>query len=164
MPWPFSAGEILTASNLNDAIPRSNAAICQVSTSTGNTLSNGATATLSWETESLDPSGWFAPGAPTLITPLIEGWYQVAVRVGVAADPDNDFTRFYVSVQKNSADLFITNMEAAPVGVAQITMTTPLVQMNGSTDNLRVQALQSNTDADAYTPSGFFCVELKHWT
>lgn len=141
-------------------------AVCQVSTSTGNTLTSGVTATLSWETEQLDPLGWFTGGAPTVITPNIAGWYRAAVRIAVAADPDNDFTLFNVRVQKNGADVHTVSFRpsaVASVGPSFFGMT-PMISMNGSSDAIRVLAAQANTDADAYTPTGFFDLELVYRT
>lgn len=136
--------------------------LCVVSTSTGNTLTSGTSATISWESEVLDPSGWFTSAAPTLITPTIAGWYQVSVSANIAADPEGDSTLFQVRVQRSSTDVFAYSARpsAATTAGAQFFGTTPPLLMNGSSDTLRILAAQVNTDADARTYTGFFSAQL----
>ena len=165
MTWPWSPLEIVTATELNAAtIP--NAAVCIVSTSTGNTLTSGSTATISWESEVLDPLGWFTGGAPTVITPTIAGYYTVSVAGSVAADPDADYTLFQIFVQKNAATVFAYSARPSAVTTAnaQFFGTTPPILMNGTSDAFRIQSAQVNTDADARTYTGQFSVDLAYPT
>jgi hypothetical protein len=137
-------------------------AVCLVATSTGNTLTSGASATISWETETYDPQGWFSGGAPTLITPDIAGYYEVSVAGNVAADPDGDYSLFQIRVQKSTVDFFAytARPSAATSSGAQFFGSTPLVSMNGSTDTFRIVAAQTNTDSDSRTFTGYFSVKL----
>jgi hypothetical protein len=140
-----------------------NDAVCQVSTSTGNTLTSGSSAVIAWESEVLDPLGWHAAGAQTIV-PTVAGYYRVGVRGSVGADPDSDYTLLQIVVQKNGVDTHI--LSVAPSQAASQTASlfgvTPLIQMNGTTDSLRIRAAQINTDADARTFTGFFDVELRY--
>lgn len=155
----WSVGEVATAANMNR---RMWDGVAQVSTSTGNTLTSGSSAVISWETEVLDPLGWFDAGAPTLFTPTINGYYRIGIRGAVGADPDADFTLFQIRVQKNGTDVYIyTGRPAAIASVAPSFFgTTPLLSMNGSSDTARILAAQTNTDADSYTFTGFYDIEL----
>ena len=160
----WTAGEIVIESKLDLYTTNLNA-LCQVSTATGNTMASGSTVTIAWETEDLDLFAWHTASGST-ITPTIAGWYRATVPGGVAADPDGDYTQFYMSVQKNSADVAIISFRPSAVAtaVAQMFGSTQLIQLNGSSDNLRVTSAQINTDADSRTFVGSFLVELVYPT
>jgi len=158
MAWPFASLEIVTATNLN-AVTRPVNAVCQVSTSTGNSLVSGSIITVSWETEVLDPRGWFAGGTPTVITPNITGWYRVGVRG--SASTDTAATRFNVVVRRNSTDLHGFDIEPSSVS-SGVFGVSPLILMNGTSDTLSIRALQAGSVTVTFT--GFFDVELVYPT
>lgn len=142
MAWQFSAAEILTAANLN-AVTKPWNAVCQVTTSAGNTLVSGAIITVSWETEVLDPRGWITPTS-SVITPNIAGYYRVTVRATVAIDAS--CTRFFIAVRKNAGDVHIFDMRPiSAAGQASMFGAAPMIVMNGSSDTLSLRALQAGS-------------------
>jgi hypothetical protein len=167
MAWQFAPGEILTATNLNAVTIPWNA-VCQLSMSATQSISNNTTTTVSWDTEDLDPRGWHTGGAPTVITPTIAGWYEVTVDFEWGSD--TDYTRRFVEVQKTGASLTpaarndIGSGATVPTGVMNDSFTSRLISMNGSSDTLRVQVFQTNTSTGANTWRGVFVASLAYPT
>lgn len=162
MAWEFASGEILTAANLN-AVTKPNNAVCQVSMSAVQSISNNSNTAVSFGVEDYDVLGWHAAGTPTLITPSIAGWYRVNVDFDWATD--GDYTRRLVEVQKNgSAFTPVCRHDAGSgnvaTGVYTATLSSRLIEMNGSSDTLRVVAFQTNTSAGANDFRAVFTVAL----
>lgn len=137
-----------------------NAARCQVSQSAVQSIASGGAGTaLSFDTVDLDPLGFFDVGTPTVITPTLAGWYRVTPLVEWASDVD--YTRQLVSVQKNATEL----TPPYRIGYGTATVTTsqagsvPLIEMNGTTDTLRLLAFQANASAGANDTRSVFLVE-----
>lgn len=163
MPWPFAVGEILTAANLNAATTANNA-FCQVRQSATQSIANATNVDVTFNTEDLDALAWHSTVSNTeRVTPTIAGWYRITF-VALWGD-DSDYTRLLMNVKLNNADtgapfFRIDHIPPAIGGARSFLGTTPLVQMNGTTDFLSMNVFQANTSAAANTVQCRLLVEL----
>jgi hypothetical protein len=130
--------------------------------STPQSIGNNSLTVLSFDTEDLDDFGWHAGGSPTLITPTIAGWYRVTL--SSSWQGDTDYTRILVLLEKNSAGTTPSRRSDQGLRLTssthEIPAAWPLVQMNGSSDNFRIQVLQANTSTGSNTVDACLLVEL----
>lgn len=161
MAWQWSNGEVLTASNLNAVTIPWNAR-CQVRMSAPQSLTSSSSTALSFDTEDYDPLGWHAGGTPTLITPTIAGWYRATLSTQFQSD--TDYVDILLEIQKGGVALTppqtLRITGAATTWVPGLPLQTVLVQLNGSSENLRAVARQQNTSAGANTVNAALLVEL----
>lgn len=168
MPWPFTAAEILTANNLNDATKPGNA-VCQVKRTTAQSITDNTATIMQFDVgEDVDPLAWRSDSVnPTRITPTIAGWYEAIYGVTWQVAADYNFVR--VQLYKNgaaaAADGYADFRHAAAITISvSSTGTFPLIEMNGTTDYLELNVQQDNTASAARNLTGRFCVRLVYPT
>lgn len=160
MPWPFAVGEILTAANLN-AVTVGNNAFCQVRQAATQSISDSTSTFVTFATEDVDVLAWHSTVTNTdRVTPTIAGWYRATFLADWGSD--TDYTRLLMDVFKNGADvgLRIDHVPPAIGGTRAFLGSTPLVQLNGTTDYLNLRVFQTNTSAAANTVQCRLLVEL----
>lgn len=169
MAWQFASGEILTAANLN-AVTKPWNAVCQVSKA-AMSLVNTTVTPVTFDTEDLDPLSWHSTVSLTdRVVPTIAGWYSVGATVRHSAD--TDYTRVLGEIFKNGAavstplwrmDLQLSWGGGSPTPA--YTFGAPrMVSLNGSTDYVSLQLLQTNTSAATNTADALFTVKLEYPT
>lgn len=167
MAWQFSSGDILTAANLN-AVTRPWNALCQVSQSSTQSLTNNTATDITFDTEDLDPLGWHSVVSLTnRIVPTIAGWYRAT---GVANfGSDGDYVRISIDLLKNSLAatprIGMTSFVPGTATLGPVLSTqSVLTSLNGSTDYVELQCLQNNTSAAANTVQCRLLLELVYPT
>lgn len=154
MPYPFSAGEILTAANLNDILEPK---FCLLTRTATQSAGDAANTQIAWDAQTLDAFGWHpADGVTAGITPNIAGWYQMTYTVDFSAD--NDYVQVRVLLFKNGAqftlggvnyinDTYPVQQSVSPVVSGDF----PLVNVNGTSDTVSLAVFQDNTSGSAST-------------
>jgi hypothetical protein len=165
----WAVGEVVTAAKLT--IYTTNLkGVCQVTRAT-QSITNSTDTTIDWVNESatvIDPLDWYvAATSTTVITPTIAGWYRVTLTWDWVADAGNDYTATSAWVEKNAATTvarYRSVENGAVVTTPSASLTTGLVQLNGTSDTIRMRVRQTNTSAGANQINPTMLVELVHPT
>lgn len=166
MAWQFTAGEILTAANLNAVTIPWNA-VCQVYDASQSISDNTSTAITFDTTEDLDPLAWHSTVTnPTRVTPTIGGWYRATgwCRLITATAT---IARFAVSIGKNGTAVDPQVYDVSPAATSTRHsggVCSPLIQMNGTTDYLELLVTQDDTGGTARSVESRLLVELAYPT
>lgn len=167
MPWPYSAGEILTNTNLN-AATRPNNAICIASRASQGLSDATVTAIAFTDADTLDPLLWHDPaGLSERIIPTIAGYYRItcAMRLATAAV---DISRIIIQPTKNGTAIQPGEVDLKPdttAGNSSAALTTTAwASINGVGDYVGFQGYQDNTASTSRTMAFWIMVELIHWT
>lgn len=168
MAWPFISGEILTAANL-DAVTRPNNAVCQVTQTAVQNLTNNTLTLVTFDTDDVDPIGWHSTSSLTeRIIPTITGWYQVFAAFEFSGD--SDYTRTFMDIQKNAAssgtpgNRFDDINPGTSAAVRAVAISSTMISLNGTTDYINLSTLQANTSAATNTIRARLCVRLVYPT
>lgn len=141
-------------------------AVCQVTQSTMN-IADSTPTLVTFGGESLDPLSWHSIVTNnTRVTPTIAGWYRATF--SCLFSDDADYVRLFAHFFKNGSGTNIRSDLTDSGGTlvrAAISIASPLIQLNGSSDYLEVSVLQTNTSGNAESvESSFFLVELVYPT
>lgn len=166
MAWEFSAGEILTAANLN-AVTKPWNAVCQVYRATVGVTDASSTAITFSGVDELDPLAWHDPGGgtPTRITPTIAGWYQ-PIAIARLVSATTTVARIATWIRKNGSDASMvldTNPTTGSVAKAAGGAFN-WIQLNGSTDYLEMMVFQDDTGSATNNIEARFTVTLEYPT
>jgi len=150
----FTAGQVLTASELNNAIP-----LCILENASF-VLAAATVTQVTFGTEVLDPLGWHSTSTNTSrITPNISGYYFITMQVNdiVAAGS----TRALMGLIKNGAALTIP-VQMDTGGQDDDFALSGYVFCNGTTDYLEMRLLPTNSTSANRTISARFTVQFVH--
>jgi hypothetical protein len=150
----FTAGQVLTASELNNAIP-----LCILENASF-VLAASSTTQVTFGTEVLDPLGWHSTSTNTSrITPNISGYYFITMQVNDIVGASS--TRALMSLLKNGAALTIP-IQMDTGGQDDDFALPGYVFCNGTTDYLEMRVFQTNSTSASKTISARFTAEFVH--
>jgi hypothetical protein len=151
----FTAGQVLTASELNNAIP-----LCILENAAMVIPASVATS-VTFSTEVLDPLGWHSTSTNTSrITPNISGYYFVTMQLNDITS-GGALTRALLRLNKNGATLAIP-IQMDTEGSSDDFAFPGYVFCNGTTDYIEMNVLQTNAGSTNRTISARFTAEFVH--
>jgi hypothetical protein len=144
----WAAGQRILASLLNVMVTAINFLLARPAASLTQTAVQGLTSTvvtaLTWPTPTLDPTGMWASGQPTRLTPTKAGYYCVTLTVGFALNATGARAAL---ICRNGAANTIKQVSHASSGSAfntVVQVVAPLVFCNGTSDYLEGYADQNS--------------------
>jgi hypothetical protein len=151
----FTAGQILTASELNNAIP-----LC-ILENTAMVIPAAVATSVTFSTEVLDPLGWHSTSVNnTRITPNISGYYFVTMQVNDISGAGS--TRALMRCFKNGADISGVRIMMDTDGLDDDFALPGYVFCNGTTDYLEMNMLQTNSTSASKTITARFTAQFVH--
>jgi hypothetical protein len=151
----FTAGQILTASELNNAIP-----LC-ILENASMVIPASTTTQVTFSTEVLDPLGWHSTSVNTSrITPNISGYYFVTMQLNDITG-GGTLTRALMSLIKNGAALAIP-IQMDTEGSSDDFALPGYVFCNGTTDYIEMRVFQTNAGSTSRTINARFTAEFVH--
>jgi hypothetical protein len=151
----FAIGQVLTASELNNAIP-----LC-ILENAAMVIPASAATNVTFSTEVLDPLGWHSTSTNTSrITPNISGYYFVTMQLNDITG-GGALTRALMRMNKNGATLAIP-IQMDTTGEDDDFALSGYVFCNGTTDYIEMNILQTNAGSTNRTISARFTAEFVH--
>jgi hypothetical protein len=151
----FTSGSVLTASELNNAIP-----LC-ILENTSQNVPSGVNTAVTFATEVLDPLNWHSTVTNnTRITPNIAGFYLVTMQMNDVNGAGQ--TRAALSLTKNGAEITGVRIRMDTTGEDDDFALAGYVQCNGTTDYLEMNVLQNNSGGVSRTITARFTVQFVH--
>jgi hypothetical protein len=151
----FTAGQVLTASELNNAIP-----LCILENS-AMVIPASTTTQVTFSTEVLDPLGWHSTSTNTSrVTPNISGYYFVNMQFNDIT-AGGAVTRALVSLLKNGAALTIPIQYDSPGDNDDFALS-GYVFCNGTTDYIEMRVFQTNAGSTDRTIQARYSVQYVH--
>lgn len=151
----FVTGQVLTASELNNAIP-----LC-ILENTAMVIPSGTATSVTFSTEVLDPLNWHSTSTNTSrVTPNIAGYYFVTLQMNDISGTGQ--TRALLRCLKNNADVANVRIQMDTNGTDDDFALPGYVYCNGSTDYLEMNILQTNTGSANRTTTARFTVQFVH--
>lgn len=152
----------------SDVVPWANRTFgaCAVYQSSPQNITHNTATALNFNAEDLDPAGWHSTVSNTShVTPTVAGWYQVTLECGWASDTDYTALRQYVTKNGGGGvwgDIRLP-LPAATI-IPALTCTTALISLNGSTDYVEGNVLQTNTSTGTNGVTARMTVQLVYPT
>lgn len=151
----FTAGQVLTASELNNAIP-----LC-ILENASMVIPAATTTQVTFSTEVLDPLNWHSTTTNTSrVTPTIAGYYFVTLQLNDITS-GGALTRALMSLIKNGAALAIP-IQMDTEGSSDDFAFPGYVYCNGTTDYVEMRVFQTNAGSTSRTISARFTVQYVH--
>ena len=151
----FTAGQVLTASELNNAIP-----LC-ILENASMVIPASTTTQVTFSTEVLDPLGWHSTSTNTSrITPNISGYYFVTMQLNDITS-SGTLTRALMSLIKNGEALAIP-IQMDTEGSSYDFALPGYVFCNGTTDYIEMRVFQTNAGSTSRTINARFTAEFVH--
>jgi hypothetical protein len=151
----FTAGQVLTASELNNAIP-----LCILENALM-AIPASTTTQVTFSTEVLDPLNWHSTSVNTSrVTPTISGYYFVTLQLNDIASA-GALTRALMSLIKNGAALAIP-IQMDTTGEDDDFALSGYVFCNGTTDYVEMRVFQTNAGSTSRSISARFTVQYVH--
>jgi len=149
----FVAGQVLSASELNNAIP-----LCILENSAMAIPASVGT-NVTFSTEVLDPLGWHSTSVNTSrVTPNIAGYYLVTMQLNDISGAGN--TRALLRCNKNGTDISPIRIQMDTDGSFDDFGISGYVSLNGTTDYLEMNILQANSGNASRTITARFTVQF----
>jgi hypothetical protein len=144
-----------------------NPPMCKVERTASQTCTNNVTTTISWDTVLVDTEGMWVSTSPTLLTPKTPGVYKGFMSLGFGTGTPID-GRVIAEVKKNGGLGSVTRDEVRRAGDGQSIRSglSFYVSMNGTTDNIRLDAYQnsgSNQSVYIASPGSLTGLHLRWW-
>lgn len=134
-----SSLEILNAANVQFL---RNTPLTVVNTPAAQTLTSGTTASIIWSTPTFDNYTAWVVGTPSRVTPKVAGWYEINGAVGFA--PNATGIRIVQLAKNGVTTLAQSTTSNVGGGFNCVVQISALVQFNGSTDYVELQADQTS--------------------
>jgi hypothetical protein len=151
----FTSSSVLTASELNNAIP-----LC-ILENTSQSVPSGVNTAVAFASEVLDPLNWHSTSTNnTRITPNIAGFYLVTMQLNDINGAGQ--SRAALSLTKNGAEITGVRIRMDTTGEDDDFALAGYVQCNGTTDYLEMSVLQVNSGGASRTITARFTVQFVH--
>jgi hypothetical protein len=149
----FTAGQVLTASELNNAMP-----LCILENGSF-ALPAGAGTSVTFGTEVLDPLNWHSTVTNTSrVTPTIAGYYFVTLQLNDVTGAGQ--TRALMRCNKNGTDISPVRIQMDTNGTDDDFSLSGYISLNGTTDYVEMNILQTNTSSASRTITARFTVQF----
>jgi hypothetical protein len=151
----FVTGQVLTAAEMNNAIP-----LCILENGSM-AIPSGVATSVTFSTEVLDPLNWHSTSTNTSrVTPTIAGYYLVNLQMNDITGAGQ--TRALLRCNKNAADVATVRIQMDTPGDDDDFNITGFVYCNGTTDYLEMNVLQTNGTSTTRTITARFVVQFVH--
>jgi hypothetical protein len=149
----FTVGQVLTAGELNNAIP-----LCILENS-AMAIPAGVGTNVTFGTEVLDPLNWHSTVTNTSrVTPNIAGYYFVTLQLNDVSGAGQ--TRALMRCNKNGADISPVRIQMDTNGSDDDFALSGYVSLNGTTDYVEMNILQTNSSSATRTTTARFTVQF----